>query len=542
MPGHSEQRSGFGSGFRMIELSTASIVVSVAACLCYAVARWFISQRKKCFDAFEGTGIPGPPHRSLINGNTREFLNTNQIKCLGRWLDEYGDVFGFYLGDVPFVVVKDPEMINEIFAKEFNVFSYRGHLLRIHEMETPLESNLVIVGGRQWKTARTCMQQFFTTAKLKVVMPCLHEAQSEFLTILGECADSGGEVDIGSRCERLTFDVISKSAFNLDTQCQRNPQNPVFQMALRCFPGIMSGFMYHLALNLYHWPRVIKILHKFFGHFFTNPLVALTKYAAELIKFRHENPQIDVPDMAQLLLDDALGKSNSETKKSEMRTMTPAPLSEEKLYELGTNCMDVFLGGYDTTRLALTYWFYLMGKHPDVQERMRSEVLEAFKKEGDVLSIQTLTGLPYTNQVLSETLRMYPPIIAFTTRCAGEDYQYGKYLIKKGTSVMVPTYHMHHDPQFWTDPEKFDPDRFSPENKHLIKQATYQPFGLGIRVCIGQRLALVELASVTSQVLRRFRITHGPSQKPDLGLITYAFLMAPNDTVWIKLHKLNDLK
>ncbi|XP_037521719.2 cytochrome P450 9e2 [Rhipicephalus sanguineus] len=404
-------------------------------------------------------------------------------------------------------------MISEIFAKEFNNFHSRGHLLRIHELEPILERNLVLVEGRHWKTMRTCMQQFFTPAKLKVVMPALLDAQREFLNILGEGADSGVEVDIGSRCERFTFDVISKSGFNLDTQVQRSPDNPLFQKALRCFPGIMSGFMYSLALNLYHWPRVFKMLHKLFGYFFTNPLVEMTKYAAEIIKYRHQNPQVDVPDMAQLLLDDALGKSNSETKKNEVPQTNGVPLSQEKLYELSTNCMDVFLGGYDTARLALTYWFYLMGKHPDIQERMRSEVLEAFKKEGDELSVPTLTGLTYTNQVLSETLRMYPPIITFTTRCAGEDYRYGKYLIKKGTSVMVPTYQLHHDPLYWTDPEKFDPDRFGPENKHLIKPGVYQPFGLGIRVCIGQRLALLEMASVTSQVLRRFRITHGPSQK-----------------------------
>ncbi|KAL1481610.1 hypothetical protein MTO96_034347 [Rhipicephalus appendiculatus] len=152
-----------------------------------------------------------------------------------------------------------------------------------------------------------------------------------------------------------------------------------------------------------------------------------------------------------------------------------------------------------------------MGKHPDVQEKMRQEVLEAFKKEEDELSIQTLTGLTYTNQVLSETLRMYPPIMSFTTRCAGEDYRCGKYLIKKGTSVMVPTYQLHHDPQYWTDPETFDPDRFSPENKDLIKPAVYQPFGP--------------------------RHSH-----PDLELITYAFLLAPKEEVWIQLHKLDDVK
>ncbi|KAL1483022.1 hypothetical protein MTO96_033407, partial [Rhipicephalus appendiculatus] len=219
------------------------------------------------------------------------------------------------------------------------------HLLRVHELEPILEHNMVLVGGRQWKTTRTCMQQFFTTAKLKVVMPALLDAQREFLNILGEYADSGAEMDIGQRCESFTFDVISKSAFNLDTQVQRSPENPLFQKALRCFPGIMSGFMYNLSLNLYHWTWVYKIINKLFGYFFTNPLSEMTKYAAEIIKFRHQNPQVDVPDMAQLLLDDALGKNNPESKKNGAQQALPVSLSQEKLYELATNCMDVFLGG-----------------------------------------------------------------------------------------------------------------------------------------------------------------------------------------------------
>nr|XP_054925833.1 cytochrome P450 6a9-like [Dermacentor andersoni] len=323
------------------------------------------SERRKCFDAFDGTGIPGPRLGSLVNGNA----------------DEYWNPVTFYLGDAPFVVVKDPVMINEIFAREFNNFSERGHLLRIHELEPTLEGNLVLVGGRQWKETRSCMQQFFTPAKLKVVMPALADAQREFLNILGECAESGAEVDIGSRCERLTFDIISKAAFNMDTQVQRHPENPLFQTALLCFPHIMKGFLHNLGMNLYHWPWVIKIFQKPISFFFTNNLVQMTKHAAELIKFRHQNPQVDVPDMAQLLLDDALEKRDSATKKNEVAAKITAPLSQQKLYELGTNCMDVFLGGYDTTRLALTYWFYLMGKHPDIQERMRKEVLEAFTKE-----------------------------------------------------------------------------------------------------------------------------------------------------------------
>nr|XP_054919981.1 cytochrome P450 3A6-like [Dermacentor andersoni] len=124
------------------------------------------------------------------------------------------------------------------------------------------------------------------------------------------------------------------------------------------------------------------------------------------------------------------------------------------------------------------------------------------------------------------------------SRCADEDHRCGKYLIKKGTSVVVPTYHLHHDPRHWEEPEKFKPERFSPENKHLINSTAYHPFGLGPRMCVGSRLALLELASVTSQVLRQFKITLAPRQNPDLELTTYSFLGVPKESVKIYVQRL----
>ncbi|KAL1473247.1 hypothetical protein MTO96_038813, partial [Rhipicephalus appendiculatus] len=228
----------------------------------------------------------------------------------------------------------------------------------------------------------------------------------------------------------------------------------------------------------------------------------------------------------------------SELEKHELPAESTAPLPPETLYQLASNCMVVFIAGYDTTRMVLTNWFYVMGRYPEVQEKMRLEVLEAFAKEGDHLSLPTLTALRYSNQVISETMRLFPPVILFTSRCADEDYRYGKYIIKKGTSVVVPTYQLHHDPEYWNEPEKFDPERFSPENKGLINPTAYQPFGLGPRICLGQRLALAELASATAQVLRHYRITLGKSQKRDLELDTYSFMAAPKEKVFIRLRRL----
>uniref|UniRef100_A0A6M2CHS3 Putative cytochrome p450 midgut overexpressed n=1 Tax=Rhipicephalus microplus TaxID=6941 RepID=A0A6M2CHS3_RHIMP len=516
-----------------------ALLATVVVLAIHGIGRWLISRRRACFDAFDGTGVPTVPLLSLISGNSQEFWKPTTIKRIDQWLNEYGDVFGFFIGDAPFMVVKDLDMINDIFIKESNNFSGRGHMFNMQEQQPIFAKYMIFAKGSLWKISRNCMSQFFTSSKLKSVMPSLLHAQQQFIDILGEHSDSEVDVDINSLCERFTFDVIAKAAFGIDTDVQRNPENPLFKNSLAVIPTVTTGVLYHLGQNLCHWPRLLSGPSKLLGAIYENPMVEITKKAAEIIMYRRKNPQVRIPDMAQMLLDGLHDEEVPEAKKHELPKQGTAPLPPETLYQLASNCMVVFLGGYDTTRLVLTNWFYLMGKYPDIQEKMRQEVLAAFAKEGDHLSLLTLNLLRYSNQVISETMRLYPPIITFTTRCAEEDYRCGKYLIKKGTSVMVPTYQLHHDPQYWIEPDKFDPERFSPENKRSVNPTAYIPFGLGPRICLGQRLALAELASATAQVLRHYSISLGESEKRDLEMDTYSVMATPKEKVFVRLRRLS---
>ncbi|XP_065297835.1 cytochrome P450 3A6-like isoform X1 [Dermacentor albipictus] len=521
----------------MLSVGGALLVVG-AICLCQSLGRWLIRQRRKCFNAFDGTGVPTVPLRSLISGNTNEFWEPTVIERIDEWVKGYGNVFGFFIGDTPFMVVKDLDMINEIFIKEANKFSSRGRMSHMAEQDPLFAKYLIFSKGSVWKRFRNCMSQFFTSSKLRAVMPSLLHAQKQFIDVLGEHADRGVDVDINSLCERFTFDVISKAAYGIDTGVQRNPDHPLFKSALPVLANVTSGFFYHLGQNLYHWDWLLKLAFKVIGAISSNPLAEMTKKVTEVIRYRRKHPQVRVPDMAQILLDGLVEGEVSEVGKYDVSVDNTAPLPQETLNQLSSNCMAIFIGGYDTTRMTLTFWFYLMGRYPEVQEKMRQEVLDAFETEGDHLSLRTVTTLPYSNQVISETLRLYPPVIIFTSRCADEDYRCGKYVIKKGTSVLVPTYQLHHDPQYWKEPEKFDPERFSPENKSSINSTAYQPFGLGPRICIGQRLALVELVSAAAQTLRHYRIVLGKSQKRDLEIGTYSVMAAPKEKVLIRLHRL----
>ncbi|KAL3258322.1 hypothetical protein MRX96_016709 [Rhipicephalus microplus] len=135
----------------------------------------------------------------------------------------------------PFMVVKDLDMINDIFIKESNNFSGRGHMFNMQERQPIFAKYMIFAKGSLWKISRNCMSQFFTSSKLKAVMPSLLHAQQQFIDILGEHSDSEVDVDINSLCERFTFDN-----------------------SLAVIPTVTTGVLYHLGQNLYHWPRLLS--------------------------------------------------------------------------------------------------------------------------------------------------------------------------------------------------------------------------------------------------------------------------------------------
>jgi cytochrome P450 family 3 subfamily A len=188
--------------------------------------------------------------------------------------------------------------------------------------------------------------------------------------------------------------------------------------------------------------------------------------------------------------------------------------------EVASNAVLFFDAGYETTSTALSYVMHILVNHQEIQEKIRQEVKELIEDEGK-LDYNTVTKLKFMEQVVYETMRVYPPVTNFVSRSPNIDYHYKDIVIPRGTDCRVPVYHLHRDPELWSEPEKFDPQRFSAENKHLINPVVWQPFGVGPRNCIGMRFALLEIKLALSQLLIKYKLV--PSEKTELGDITRDF-------------------
>ncbi|KAL1432617.1 hypothetical protein MTO96_012842 [Rhipicephalus appendiculatus] len=138
---------------------------------------------------------------------------------------------------------------------------------------------------------------------------------------------------------------------------------------------------------------------------------------------------------------------------------------------IASSATALFLGGFESTATSLSYIAYNLAKYPDAQEKAREEVLEAMSTTGTLDYDITMRKLKYLGQVVDETLRLYPPGLLFVTRQAKEDFEYNGMKFKAGTAFMISQYHLHRNPQFWTNPDEFHPDRFAPENEALLRKA-----------------------------------------------------------------------
>jgi len=169
--------------------------------------------------------------------------------------------------------------------------------------------------------------------------------------------------------------------------------------------------------------------------------------------------------------------------------------------------MTIFLAGHETTANALSWTWYLLSQSPEVEAKFHREIDRVLSRR--LPTFADLPSLPYVEKVVTEAMRLYPPAWALGRR-ALEDYQVGEYLIPARSIIVTSPYLVQHDPRYFANPDRFDPDRWTPEFKAALPQFAYFPFGGGARRCIGESFAWMELVLVAATIGQQWRLSLVP--------------------------------
>ncbi|KAK3699413.1 hypothetical protein QZH41_018572, partial [Actinostola sp. cb2023] len=388
----------------------------------------------------------------------------------------------------------DPEMVKEIFVKNFDCFHERSSKFTFPK---PLDKSLNFVQGETWRRIRTTLSPSFSAHKLKGMIPLMNLACDTLVKKIDQVAEAGGSFDIVSYQQTVTLDTIMSTAFGVQSDFQNNPNDPIMQKALRSMkPSTLNLVMQNIILPLVPYGRKFPT-SKYGCKFFFKDFMDIGDVAQDVIDGRRKGRE-ERKDFLDLMLN-ATNPETTDNKK----------LGDD---EVVSQCIIFLLAGYETSSTTLCMTCYHLATNPDVQERLQQEIDSVWADEDKMPSYDTVHELPYLDMVISETLRLCPPGFVLLRECTKDCIVKGL-KIPKDCAIIVPVYSIHRDPKIYPDPERFDPERFSAEAKRSRDPYLYHPFGHGPRNCMGMRFVQMEMKLILMRMFKKYSFEATPETK-----------------------------
>ncbi|XP_065370110.1 cytochrome P450 6a8-like [Calliphora vicina] len=390
---------------------------------------------------------------------------------------------GVYNLVTPALIIKDLDLIKTIFITDFEAFPDRGLYSNPHH--DPLSTNLVRLQGDLWRKMRQKLTPTFSSGKMKIMFPTVAAIGERFIEVMrDEIEFQNSIVEVRDLCARFTTD-----AFGLDCNSLKDPQAEFRVKGDKAFYTI-HPLMEALASA---YP---KFFHKMGYKVFTKELIEFyTQIVHQNVEMRERN-NIKRNDFLDILIDLKNNKEGSEDFYLQMEDVV-------------AQAYVFFIGGFETSSSTMSFALYELALNPEVQHKARENVREILEKYEGELSYESLNEMLYVKQVVQETLRKHPVAPTGRRVCRSSYTLDGPepLNIQPGVQIIIPVYAIHHDPDYYPEPEKFQPERFSAEFKHDRHAMSYLPFGAGPRTCIAERFAFMQATMGVALLLRNFKFS-----------------------------------
>ncbi|CAG9857619.1 unnamed protein product [Phyllotreta striolata] len=468
----------------LITNSIAADLVVLAVTLVAVLATWhlwalYYWQRK---------GVPTPPTYPLL-GTFKDFIVGD--KSLGQVVQEaYLDYkkqgkryFGVSFAGQPQFVPVDLALIKAVYVADFPHF--HSHGTYSDAANDPLSVHIFNVDGPKWRDVRSKLSPTFTSGKMKTMHETLLKC-SEGLTGALERLDD--PIEIKEIMARFTTDVIGSCAFGLDINSLENPDAEFRRFGAKIFEKSFRNIA-----NFFLGIAVPHSILSFCGYSVTRRDVQRFFYGslASTVAYRETNAVV-----RKDFLDFLVRLKNHEDAQERM-----------SMDEIAAQCFMFFVAGFETSATTMNFACFELARHQDVQDKARTEIRRVLEKHDGKLTYDAVMEMTYLDMIIQESLRKYPPLPINIRKCTKTFKVPGESLeIKEGTFVMIPVWGIHYDPEYYPDPEVFDPERFSDENKRSRPAFSHLPFGEGPRICIGMRFGMHQTKIGLITLLNNYRI------------------------------------
>ncbi|KLT71707.1 cytochrome P450 [Flavobacterium sp. ABG] len=400
-----------------------------------------------------------------------EGVRKNPIPFHKRYFDKFGDSFSIQIGRSQHIILsRDNEVAQYILQK--NQKNYHKSRFQSVYLSKYLGKGLLTVDGDFWLKQRRLIQPAFHKQKMNQLVETMRQ------TIVSEMDGLAEEqkVDLFPIMSELAFNVVAKSLF----------QFSIAEEKLDRIKFIIEEVQNFLI-------KEIRLPHKAWWFSVSGQVKKHLELAEEnntiiqeIIEERVASKS-EINDLLNMLLETRYEDSGEGMSTQQL-------IDEIKI---------LFTAGHETTANALTFTLHLLGNNPDVQQKVLEEILKIEAETEDV--VEQLQKMTYTNAVLNESMRLYPPAW-ITDRQNVEDDTLGGYNIKKGTLIGVSFYELHRNVKYWENPDDFNPERFLGEQKKQSMSYFY-PFGAGPRMCIGAGFAIYEMCLAIAHIVKKYKIT-----------------------------------
>jgi cytochrome P450 len=439
--------------------------------------------------------LPKIPAHHWFFRNSLQVLK-DPLAFFRKTFKEHGDFYNINSIIYTIFILSKPEYIQELLTSKHKSF---GKSDDYKVLKYSLGNGLLISEGEFWKKQRSIAQPAFHRENLQKLVDTMVADTQKML----DQWESLNKVGIGQEMMFLTLEIVNNALFGT--------QVPADYEKIKEAITIGNEFLAKKIITPFSlpvWFPTPASRRYFKARNFNNAVID------KIIANRSNDPKEHQDLLSMLML-----AEDSETGEK----MSHRQLRDEAI--------TLFVAGHETTANALSWIFYLLAKNPDKQELLRQEIQAVL--DGKKPDFDNLRLLPYTEQVVEEGMRLYPP--AWTIgRKSLEETEIGGYRVPKNTTIFIDVYNTHRHPDYWETPDEFLPERFSPEAKKNRHKLAYLPFGAGQRMCIGNNFAMMEMKIVVAMTIQRYRLLpFDHTDIPPEPLIT----LRPKEEIYLRLEQ-----